>query len=200
MTTITIHRALSLLKKAEEAIETKLKSGYFVSTVTGVARRPTDRSFKNETELLKRIQSDTDSVEDNLSLIVSIKQAIAAKNLTTFVLFQGKETSITSLLAIRSTLDLRREYLSRLRAQMNSANILALKADEEISKQISSMDKESVTQLRTQLESLSSVHLVTASNVSVAARIQELEEEIQFLESEIDLVLSETNISTTIEI
>ena len=61
MATISIHRALTIVAKANSSISTQIRSGLFIGTVIGASKRPSDRSFKTVEELQKRIQSDTGS-------------------------------------------------------------------------------------------------------------------------------------------
>lgn len=201
MTTISIHRALTIVAKANDSIRSQIRSGIFIGAVAGVAARPVDRSFKTNEELQKRIQSDTDKVESNLRLVGKIKSAIMAKNLETFVKFDGREVSITELLAIKSTLSLRQEYVSRLRSQLNSANLLADKSQQEIMSQVKTDSGiQDVAAFQKQLEDLNAISFVTGDNKSVADKIKLLEEQNEFLKDEIDIILSETNITTMIEL
>lgn len=201
MTQISIHRALSIVSKANDGLRSQIQAGIFVGTVQGIEGRPTDRSFKNELELTTRIQSDTDKIEGNLALIGKIKAAIMAKNLETFVSFDGRRVSITELLAIKSTLPLRKEYVNRLRVQLMAGNNLADRAQQEILTSIKndSSITDPVSQQR-RLEDLSGIRLITGNSESVAEKIKKLEEQNEFLADEIDTILSETNLSTMIEL
>ena len=200
MATISIHRALTIVAKANSSISTQIRSGLFIGTVIGASKRPSDRSFKTVEELQKRIQSDTDTVENNLRLVAKIKAAIMAKNLETFVKFDGREVSITELLAIKSTLDLRQEYVSRLRSQLNAANNAAERNQQDILSQVKSESGVDAAVFQKQLEDLNAISLVTGNGASVAEKIKELEEQNDFLKEEIDIILSETNLSTMIEL
>ena len=131
MATISIHRALTLISKSNETLSSAISRGMFVSTVQGVLRRPTDASFKTELELVTRIQSDTDKVESLLNLIAKLKAAVASKNLETKVQFDGREVSITELLAIKATLSQRQQYLNAVRQQSQRANLVAEKQQQE---------------------------------------------------------------------
>lgn len=201
MVQISIHRALSIVSKANDALRSQISSGIFIGTVQGIEGRPTDRSFKNQSELTTRIQSDTDKIEGNLALIGKIKAAIMAKNLETFVQFDGRQVSITEMLAIKSTLPLRKEYVNRLRIQLNNANTLADRAQQEILTTVKNDTSvtDSVAQQR-RLEELSGIRLITGNDQSVAEKIKKLEEQNEFLAEEIDTILSEINLSTLIEI
>lgn len=196
--TITIHRALSLIKKATESLDTSISRGVFVAVVAGDNQRPIDRSYKDVAEIKVRIQSDTDKVESNLNLIAKLKTAISAKNLETKINFKGREVSITEMLAIKSLTSYRKDYLYRLREQTTSAGRLIDLKNSEILSEVAKDTTNSVNLLN-QLQALNGLSIVTPDNESPAKRIQKLEEENEFLINEIDILLSENNLITTIE-
>lgn len=203
MSTISIHRALTLIAKSNENLSQSIARGIFISTVKGQSlRRPTDSSFKTEAELVTRIQSDTDKVESLLALIPRLKAAIAKKNLETKVQFGGKEVSITELLAIKSTLSQRQQYLNSVRQQTQRANQLVERQQQEIAQQVATNTSSvgDVGNYQRQLEQLNSIELVAVGKESAAAKIQRLIEENEFLSNELDYTLSEVNLSTLLEL
>lgn len=200
MATISIHRALTLIAKSNETLSSAISRGVFVSTVQGVIRRPTDSSFKTEAELVARIQSDTDKVESLFNLIAKLKAAIAAKNLETKVTFDGREVSITELLAIKSTLSQRQQYLNSVRQQSQRANLVAEKQQQENNRQVGATTGTDAATVLKQLEQLNAVEVITANKDSAATKIQRLQEQNEFLVNELDYTLSEINLSTYIDI
>lgn len=200
MATISIHRALTLISKSNETLSSAISRGMFVSTVQGVLRRPTDASFKTELELVTRIQSDTDKVESLLNLIAKLKAAVAAKNLETKVQFDGREVSITELLAIKSTLSQRQQYLNTVRQQSQRSNLVAEKQQQENNRTVGSATGSDAATVLKQLEQLNAVEVITANKESAAMKIQRLQEQNEFLVNELDYTLSEINLSTYIDI
>ena len=200
MATISIHRALTLISKSNETLSSAISRGMFVSTVQGVLRRPTDSSFKTELELVTRIQSDTDKVESLLNLIAKLKAAVAAKNLETKVQFDGREVSVTELLAIKSTLSQRQQYLNTVRQQSQRANLVAEKQQQENNRTVGSATGADAATVLKQLEQLNAVEVITANKESAAMKIQRLQEQNEFLVNELDYTLSEINLSTYIDI
>ena len=200
MATISIHRALTLISKSNETLAVAIARGTFVSTVQGVLRRPTDSSFKTELELVTRIQSDTDKVESLLNLIAKLKAAVASKNLETKVQFDGREVSITELLAIKATLSQRQQYLNAVRQQSQRANLVAEKQQQENNRTIGSATGADAATVLKQLEQLNAVEVITANKESAAMKIQRLQEQNEFLVNELDYTLSEINLSTYIDI
>jgi len=202
MTSISIHRALNLIKTSTEDLETKVtRNGIFVSSISGDAKVPTDKTFRVFSDLERRIQADTDFVESKLNLIVNLKTAIQKKNLETFVSFNGKQVSITELLAIKTTLDIRMSYLSALVSQSTRAQAVADTAQTTIMQQLEKVEFHNRDAVLKNLNSLQKVSVISAaSNKSVAERIEDLRNEVNFLRNEIDIILSETNISTLIDV
>lgn len=200
MATISIHRALTLISKSNETLSSAISRGMFVSTVQGVLRRPTDSSFKTELELVTRIQSDTDKVESLLNLIAKLKAAVAAKNLETKVQFDGREVSVTELLAIKSTLSQRQQYLNTVRQQSQRSNLVAEKQQQENNRTVGSATGTDAATVLKQLEQLNAVEVITANKESAAMKIQRLQEQNEFLVNELDYTLSEINLSTYIDI
>lgn len=197
--TISIHRALTLIKKSENVINEKLSNGKFVSTIQGLTKRPLDRSFKNEQELLTNIQSDTDTVESNLKLISTLKTKIAQKNLETLVDFNGSKVSITELLAIKSTLSLQKKYVRVLKSQQSTAQNEVERQEQAIVSQLSNVDATQKEEVYKQLQDTLGVSIVTGSSKTITETVKNLQERIDFLENEIDITLSEINLSTMIE-
>ena len=200
MATISIHRALTLISKSNETLAVAIARGTFVSTVQGVLRRPTDASIKTELELVTRIQSDTDKVESLLNLIAKLKAAVAAKNLETKVQFDGREVSVTELLAIKSTLSQRQQYLNTVRQQSQRSNLVAEKQQQENNRTVGSATGSDAATVLKQLEQLNAVEVITANKESAAMKIQRLQEQNEFLVNELDYTLSEINLSTYIDI
>lgn len=200
MATISIHRALTLIAKSNETLAEAIARGVFVSTVQGVLRRPTDSSFKTELELVTRIQSDTDKVESLLNLIAKLKAAVASKNLETKVQFDGREVSVTELLAIKSTLSQRQQYLNTVRQQSQRSNLVAEKQQQENNRTVGSATGADAATVLKQLEQLNAVEVITANKESAAMKIQRLQEQNEFLVNELDYTLSEINLSTYIDI
>ena len=200
MATISIHRALTLISKSNETLAVAIARGTFVSTVQGVLRRPTDASFKTELELVTRIQSDTDKVESLLNLIAKLKAAVASKNLETKVQFDGREVSVTELLAIKSTLSQRQQYLNTVRQQSQRSNLVAEKQQQENNRTVGSATGSDAATVLKQLEQLNAVEVITANKESAAMKIQRLQEQNEFLVNELDYTLSEINLSTYIDI
>ena len=201
MAKISIHRALTLLKKHHQSLQEVANNGIFLGTISNSKKTPTLNGFRTVDELKNRITSDTDKVNTLLVTIPKIKEAISKANLETIISFNGRNVSITELLAIKDTVSSRKDYLRSLRSQMNRVNLQVELIDKEISSKLVGLtDPEAIKQVRDTLQSVDGVSLITANDISPEMFIKQLEDELNFLEYELDVTLSETNLSTFIEI
>lgn len=198
MALITVNRALTLLEKGLDQIQHSVSTGVFIASATPF--RPVSSDFKTIEELKTRIQSDTDKVEMTFESFASLKEAIAKSNLETKVMFQGKEVSIVRLLAIKLTLKERSQYLRQLKLQSTKVNLDVEKGKASMEAQVSNAEANQKASLLKELEKTQMVSAITAGGKSPAEIIKALEEEIHFLSHEVDMVLSDSNLETKIEI
>lgn len=200
-TQISVHRALTLIKKTMSDLPSLARNSVFISTTIGNKKQPTDRSFLNEEELKKRIQSDTDSFNSKLDLVVSLKKAVAEANLKTIVSFNGREYTVTELLAIKETMAIRDTFLLQLRHQMQLANSQSSEAVTKIQTLAKDSPIENLQETLNTFTNLYGVNIISAdSKLSPAEYVAKQITEQESLKNELDLVLSESNIKTMISI
>ena len=200
-TQISVHRALTIIKKTMADLPGLARSGIFISTTTGNKKQPTDRSFKNEEELKRRIQADTDSFNSKLDLVVNLKKAVAESNLKTIVSFNGEEYTITELLAIKETMAVRSTFLLNLRHQMQTANNQSSEAVTKIQTLAKDSPVDSLQETLNTFTSLYGVNIISAdTKLSPAEYVAKQIQEHESFSNELDIVLSESNIKTMINI
>jgi len=154
-----------------------------------------------EDELKKRIQSDTDSFNSKLDLVVSLKKAVAEANLKTIVSFNGREYTVTELLAIKETMAIRDTFLLQLRHQMQLANSQSSEAVTKIQTLAKDSPIENLQETLNTFTNLYGVNIISAdSKLSPAEYVAKQITEQESLKNELDLVLSESNIKTMISI
>lgn len=198
MAFITVNRALTLIEKGFSQIQHATSTGVFIASVTPI--RPISADFKTNDELKARIQSDTDKVEAAFDKFMKLKEAVAESNLKTKVMFQGKETTIVGILAQKLLLQERKNYLSCLKMQARKVNSDVEKGKQSIEAQISSLESDAKVAMFKELSKTQEVTALTAGNKSPAEIIKTMEDEINFLENELDMVLSDSNLATKIEV
>lgn len=204
---ITVHRALALIKKTKEELEEVIDQGLFVDCVKGSSNIPVNSSFKSQQELQSHLQSNTDKVVSSFNLIAVLKEAIMKSNLETYVDFLGQPTSIAKILVYKESLNLKQAYLSTLQQQVTRAqSLINLNESSKIIPQLDQItastssvaDKEL---LQKNILSLYSIQMITGYSTKTPSQlISELKNEVMFLSSEINTVLSETNVTTLIEV
>ena len=204
---ITVHRALALIKKTKEELEEVIDKGLFVDCVKGSSNIPVNSSFKSQQELQSHLQSNTDKVVSSFNLIAVLKEAIMKSNLETYVDFLGRPTSIAKILVYKESLTLKQAYLSTLQQQVTRAQSLI--NSNESSKIIPQLDQITASTssvadkelLQKNILSLYSIQMITGYPTKTPSQlISELKNEVMFLSSEINTVLSETNVTTFIEV
>lgn len=204
---ITVHRALALIKKTKEELEEVIDQGLFVDCVKGSSNIPVNSSFKSQQELQSHLQSNTDKVVSSFNLIAILKEAIMKSNLETYVDFLGQPTSIAKILVYKESLNLKQAYLSTLQQQVTRAQSLI--NSNESSKIIPQLDQITASTssvadkelLQKNILSLYSIQMITGYSTKTPSQlISELKNEVMFLSSEINTVLSETNVTTLIEV
>lgn len=204
---ITVHRALALIKKTKEELEEVIGQRLFVDCVKGSSNIPVNSSFKSQQELQSHLQSNTDKVVSSFNLIAVLKEAIMKSNLETYVDFLGQPTSIAKILVYKESLNLKQAYLSTLQQQVTRAQSLI--NSNESSKIIPQLDQITASTssvadkelLQKNILSLYSIQMITGYPTKTPSQlISELKNEVMFLSSEINTVLSETNVTTFIEV
>ena len=200
-TKLSIHRALALITKSQELVSEKTQNGVFAGLVVGEPARSHNPIYKSLNELQEKIQSDTDSVEGNIELIIKLKEAIARSNLETKVVYLGKEQSIHRLLSLKVQIKDYQNYLSRLRA----ISYTFQKAVTDKASQNEAEANKSEPNLRAEhlasLTKVSGLKIITEnSNLSLSQKIEKIEELINCINYDLDTILAENNLQTMIEI
>ena len=204
---MTVHRALALIKKTKQDLQDTISKETFVSCVKGSSHLPVDSSFKSFQELKSHLQSNNDKVTSAFNLIAVLKEAVMKSNLNTYVDFLGVPTSIAKILVYKESLELKQEFLEAIQMQVYKAQ-QQINANEtsKITPQLeqinlsgnSAAEKEVLQQ---NINNIYSMEMVTGnSNKTPSQLVTEIKDQITYLTSEINTVLSETNVTTIIEI
>lgn len=201
MSTITIHRALELIKKHTKKVEDSKKAD-LIAIVKGSTKVPQSKAFKSKEELQIYLQGNQDSFFVSLELIAQLKEKIAQSNLETKVNYLGKEVSITKLLAIKETLTLRKQRLAYLRSQLATITDKVQTTNDKVLQDINALASEdSVKSRKDTFTMYDELSLITSKDgVSPAKLVEDLALEVETLGYEVNSLLSESNIKTEIDI
>lgn len=205
MQKISIHRALTLIKNTEGSLPSLINSSTYVGVVQGVNEKiPVNKVYKTYDQLVSMLQSSFDKTTASFDNIVKLKLAIQKSNLETKVIFFDKEVSITELLAIKSTLTHRRQFINALKNQVKKASEVIHAEKQRIDSAFKFGDSTTSQVFKEQsqvLYDLQGLHLTTGvKNVNIAEFIEKMEAECNYLDQELDYKLSESNIITMIEV
>lgn len=200
-TKLSIHRALALITKSQELISEKTSNGVFAGLVVGEPARSHNPIYKSVNELKEKIQSDTDSVEGNIELILKLKEAIARSNLETKVVFLGKEQSINRLLSLKVQIKDFQSYLGRLRSLSNVFQKAVIDKDSQNEAEANKSEPSLKVEHLASLTKVSGLKIITENNnLSLNQKIEKIEQLINTVNYDLDTILAENNLKTMIEI
>lgn len=210
---ISITRALSELKVLQDRINRSIIEGVFVGVTTGKGTYSTSVVGGVKTTLeaaSASIQGSFDKVEDLIARRQKIKSAIILSNAKTLVNINGKEMTVAEAIEMKSTVESKKIQLQYMRNQFNGANqtinqvntaleaVIQQSLDKVYGAEKSKVDStllESIADPQRQQKEASLL-----DPCKIAEKIENLQNEIQILESEVDFTLSESNAKTVIEI
>lgn len=204
----SIHRALGELKVLDKRIEKEIKNGVYIGfKKKSVAKESqtgkTVEQFGVEAKAVKQ------SVDDLINRRRLIKEAIVNSNATTLVVIGGKEMTVASAIERKTSIEYDTKLLARLKLQYNKATSTVSLQNEAVESDISSKidimlgaekskNQELVNKFSNDYRESNSWELVDPLGLKEV--IDKLEEEIITFENEVDVVLSESNATTFIEI
>lgn len=209
---ITISRALNTLKHLKVEIEDYFKTTrQFAGIQFGASGANTNIASMNAEQLKAAIRSNYDKITGLIRKQVALKQAIALANTTTMVTVDGKTMSVANAIIMRNHINAKEVLLKQMRGVNASLNTelekiavkfedrVAVLTKESMSDSMSSEERANValTMRRIQEEQAGPRAI---NPLNLAEKIQELEKEILFLKSELDLVLNESNTNTLVEV
>lgn len=165
-----------------------------------------------EADLLKSIQSNTDTVESLIKRKIAIKNAIIMSNAVTKIKIGEEEYTVAEAIAMRDLIEGKRTYLRVLKEQYNKAVGDVKTINEKVKREAedravatfgngdnSKVDKTAAgyKSMVDQIVKDNSVELVDP--LKLEKKIEDLEIEIEEFDANIDALLSTSNALTTIE-
>lgn len=211
MTTISITRALVLLKTLNQQIENAISNGKFIARTVGKNQfRKVFGTNDSVEAMTAKIQASFDTVDSLIARRTKIKSAIVLSNANTRVTVMGQDLTVAECIDLKSTIEFRKMYLTVLRSQLarelvdvEKSNIVLQAAIDTSMAAIYGSEKSKVTedvykQVSNPQKEQKECELLNPQKIE--QRIQKQEKEIIELGSEMDFLLSESNARTTIEI
>lgn len=198
---LTITRALAELKILDKRINNVINNTTFISTkVVGQAYK----DHESET------RSGWQSFNDLVDRYNRLRRAVIASNATTRVKINGNEMSVAEAIEMKKSISFKKNLLERLRRQRqdvkvavdNHTNLVRVKLDQLLNTSFENERKSgNEDNIKTISESyLKNNRIDVIDPIKLDTKIPELEEYVDGFLSEVDLVLSESNARTLIQI
>ncbi len=211
MQTMTITRGLTELKRLNSRIENVISQGKYVAATQGANKfKKVIGSADSVEAMTSKIQASFDAVDSLIANRQAIKSAIVLSNANTYVTLLGRSMTVAEAIELKSTVNYRKLYLSTLRTQF-------IKTTSEVDKFNTQLDVTIETLLSTvygsdkSKVSAESYQMVAGPQKEqkqcelldpqkIESRVAKLTEEISVIEAELDIVLSESNAKTVIDV
>ena len=203
---MSVHRALAELKLLNSKVERELANGVFV-----LANRTTNRAIKGHTlaEVNAELTGNFDRVKALISNRGKIKSAIVLSNANTFVQIAGEELTVAEAIEKKSSIQLRKNFLTVLKRQYVQNNTVVEKENDQLPSKLETYLSSVLGEKTNRTASDVALHtkvfednnrfeLIDPRKISVYIRT--LEKEIDDFETQVDYVLSESNALTHIEV
>ena len=199
---MTVARALVELK----VLDKRITKG--TSTIELVKVRRKDDKW-DVAEFSRKAQSDLQSLLDLIDRRDLLKRKVIQSNAVTQVTIEGRNYSIAEVIDRKQTLRYRRSLLEHLRLQRQAAKNLNERLMEEVRTKLHSLiEKDFAKDSRTSPDNISSIgkaylqanQTELLDPVSIDKVLDRLEDDISAFEKEADLILSESNALTKIDI
>lgn len=207
---ISVTRALVELKTLGDRINRAIAQGTFVSTVVGHGNQRKSLDFPSVVDLENKIKGSFDSVNALIFEREKIKSAIVLSNANTMVQLMNRTMTVAEAIELKATVDFRNTYLNTLRSQLTNSRNRATVDNAKLETKIETLLTTLYGSEKTKVDQASvaavsdpqrNQHEVTLFDpCSISAKIEQLQNEVEVLTSEIDFVLSESNAKTEIEV
>lgn len=204
--TISVTRALTMLKNLSSRTQEQIRSGTFVS-VHGESRPPTGPVLRSA-ETFQSIL-DRDRLQRNL------RSAIIQSNAATKITLCGRSVTVAEAIEEKKSIETKRLLSNTLKAQLGEATYKAEQHNQQLRDKLErdaarifptvTASGEASTAATLDLEGLQKSYLkLNALEVydplDLAAKIKELNEYIEKFDDEVDMLLSEKNATTMITV
>lgn len=204
---ITVTKALTEIKKLDKQIAKLTQGTVFIMT----AKNGRVSGFASVEEASKVIKSGLDKLKGIMSRRTAIKAKVTASNAATKVTIASKEMTVAEAIERKSSIQQNETLLGVMKQQFNKVvaaqarhdNMVQQEIDRKVEqifgnvKRIDANDSTYQT-IKTQVEKANTLKLVDPA--ALAKQIEELEEAIDDFKANVDVELSVSNATTSIEI
>lgn len=195
---ITITRALAELKTVKQRIDKALSSSVFVSY-----------KYRGE-EKINITPNSLQKIRDLISYRKRLKAAIVKSNASTYVQIDGESYTVAEAIERKSSIELERTFLKTLKSQLTNVTNKVESHNQQVQRKLDRLlevefgkdqVKSNVENMETITESyLKNNRAEIVDPLKLEAVISRMEDSIMHFEKEVDLVLSESNAVTHINV
>jgi len=208
---ITITRALTRIKSIDKLLEKELSANQ-TPFVVAVKKDSKIAGFENKESYMTAVKARLQSINALINEKTKLKNAILKSNSVTKVIIAGKEYTVSDAIAMKEIIEKKNLLLGKLNGDYAQASFTMDKENEraKVSAEnyiinIFGSDKTSNKNLADEIENATKAYMDRNSYslcdpISIKNKINELEKEIIEFRGEVDLVLSESNAKTSIEV
>lgn len=205
---MSIHRALGELKTLDKRIRKEIENTIFI----GAKKKSSNTEYKTRTSIVdfnNNVNSSIQSINDLILRRKEIKEAIVNSNANTFVTIGDNKMTVASAIERKTSIGYDKFLLSKIKEQYALVVGFVEENNEEVECDLSSKidnmlnanDKNNINGI----EEFSKAYRNSNSwevidPVDLKSLIDKLEKEITIFENEVDVVLSESNATTFIEV
>jgi len=208
---ITITRALTRIKSIDKLLEKELSDNQ-TPFVVAIKKDSKIAGFENKESYMTAVKARLQSINALINEKTKLKNAILKSNSVTKVIIAGKEYTVSDAIAMKEIIEKKNLLLGKLNGDYAQASFTMDKENEraKVSAEnyiinIFGSDKTSNKNLSDEIENATKAYMDRNSYslcdpISIKNKINELEKEIIEFRGEVDLVLSESNAKTSIEV
>lgn len=195
---ITITRALAQLKTLSERIDNTLEKSVFITY-----------RYRGDTER-KMTEHNLQKVRDLIGYRKRLKAAIVESNASTYVTINGDTCTVAEAIERKSSIELEKRLLAKMKRELAEVSRKVESHNQQVQKKLDRLlevefGKDQVKSNVENMETISESYLKNnraemVDPLRLEEKITQLEESIMNFESEVDLVLSESNAITKINV
>lgn len=206
---MSIHRALGELKTLEKRINKEISNGNFIGFKMGSSNKDYNTK-ENVEDFNKMVKESLQSINDLIKRRKTIKELIVQSNANTIVEIANNKITVASAIERKDSIIFEQNLLEKMKCQYNNALVNVNKLNEKMENSLN--DK--IEALISSDKSLKNSDMVISlsktyrdenewsliDDIKLKEIIDKMENDIISFINEVDVVLSESNATTFIEV
>lgn len=209
--TMNISRALAEIKRIDDRVTRLTNESVFVAAAIGKGdKQKMNTSNDSVAQASAKMQSAFDKIQAEIATRAKIKAAVVKSNAVTEITLAGTVMTIAEAIEMKKSIQLKKALCAQMQRQLMTArstvDILNAKLEQQIEANLATIygsDKSKVDSLTFEMVSKPQREAKEASlldPLKLETKIDQLNEEISAVETELDYLLSTSNAVTTISV